>query len=91
MLKVRRTMTEILLNVTNRHIEAICKEELQRYTKKYKGISGIRRSNVIKQSKLIKIVFNSQLILKGKFLLFPNFCFVMFLFVRFLTGCVKFV
>ncbi|KAJ8985080.1 hypothetical protein NQ317_019764 [Molorchus minor] len=42
MLKVRRTMTEILLNVTNRHIEAICKEEHQRYTKKYKGIVANR-------------------------------------------------
>lgn len=38
MLKVRRTMTEILLNVTNREIQQICKEELQRYITKNKGI-----------------------------------------------------
>lgn len=38
MLKVRRTMTEILLNVTNREIQQICKEELQRYFIKNKGI-----------------------------------------------------
>lgn len=38
MLKVRRTMTEILLNVTNREIHQICKEELQRYISKSKGI-----------------------------------------------------
>lgn len=31
-------MTEVLLNVTNRQIEAICKEEHQRFLKKYKGI-----------------------------------------------------
>ncbi|XP_018576691.1 arginine/serine-rich protein PNISR isoform X2 [Anoplophora glabripennis] len=37
MLKVRRMMTEILLNVTNRQIEAICKEEHQRFLKKYKA------------------------------------------------------
>ncbi|XP_023020972.2 uncharacterized protein isoform X4 [Leptinotarsa decemlineata] len=42
-LKVRRTMTEILLNVTNHQIEAICKEELQRFTKKYKA-SDLRSS-----------------------------------------------
>lgn len=38
MLKVRRTMTEILLTVTNREIHQICKEELQRYISKNKGI-----------------------------------------------------
>lgn len=38
MLKVRRTMTEILLNVTNKEIQQICKEELQRYINKNKGI-----------------------------------------------------
>lgn len=38
MLKVRRTMTEILLTVTNREIQQICKEELQRYFIKNKGI-----------------------------------------------------
>lgn len=38
MINVRRTMTEILLKVTNREIEAICREELQRYYKKHKGI-----------------------------------------------------
>ncbi|KAG5882500.1 hypothetical protein JTB14_008473 [Gonioctena quinquepunctata] len=43
MLKVRRTMTEILLNVTSRHIEAICKEELQRFKRKYKA-SDLRSS-----------------------------------------------
>ncbi|CAG9823171.1 unnamed protein product [Phaedon cochleariae] len=37
MLKVRRTMTEILLSVTNRHIEAVCREELQRFAKKRKA------------------------------------------------------
>ncbi|KAJ8918996.1 hypothetical protein NQ315_016900 [Exocentrus adspersus] len=37
MLKVRRTMTEILLNVTSRQIESICKEEHQRFLKKYKA------------------------------------------------------
>lgn len=64
MLKVRRTMTEILLNVTNRQIEAICKEELQRYTKKYKGIIVNRIFSVIKQYKLIKIDFNSVIPLR---------------------------
>lgn len=38
MLKVRRTMTEILLSVTTREIQQICKEELQRYISKTKGI-----------------------------------------------------
>lgn len=38
MLKVRRTMTEILLNVTNKEIYNICIEELQRHIKKHKGI-----------------------------------------------------
>lgn len=31
-------MTEILLSVTNREIQQICKEELQRYINKNKGI-----------------------------------------------------
>ncbi|XP_017772598.1 PREDICTED: arginine/serine-rich protein PNISR [Nicrophorus vespilloides] len=34
MLKVRRTMTEILLKVTNREIQIICREELQRHIRK---------------------------------------------------------
>ncbi|XP_044262590.1 arginine/serine-rich protein PNISR-like [Tribolium madens] len=37
MMNVRRTMTEILLKVTNREIENICREELQRYHKKHKA------------------------------------------------------
>ncbi|RZC35491.1 arginine/serine-rich protein PNISR, partial [Asbolus verrucosus] len=37
MMNVRRTMTEILLKVTNREIETICREELQRHHKKYKA------------------------------------------------------
>ncbi|KAK9731349.1 Arginine/serine-rich protein PNISR [Popillia japonica] len=37
MLKVRKTMTEILLKVTNREIYTICKEELQRHLKKMKA------------------------------------------------------
>ncbi|CAG9857074.1 unnamed protein product [Phyllotreta striolata] len=37
MLKVRKTMTEILLTVTNRLIEGVCKEELQRYLKHNKA------------------------------------------------------
>lgn len=43
MLKVRRTMTEILLNVTNREIYTICKEELQRHLKRAKGIVQNRK------------------------------------------------
>lgn len=45
MMNVRRTMTEILLKVTNREIENICYEELQRHQKKYKGIVGVRASS----------------------------------------------
>ncbi|XP_025832810.1 arginine/serine-rich protein PNISR-like isoform X2 [Agrilus planipennis] len=37
MLKVRRTMTEILLKVTNKQILEICKEELQRHLRKNKA------------------------------------------------------
>ncbi|XP_063912930.1 arginine/serine-rich protein PNISR-like isoform X2 [Zophobas morio] len=37
MMNVRRTMTEILLKVTNREIELICREELQRHHKKRKA------------------------------------------------------
>lgn len=37
MLKVRHTMTEILLSVTNRHIESVCREELQRFMKNQKA------------------------------------------------------
>lgn len=35
---MRKTMTEILLKVTNEQIEQVCKEERQRYIKKRKGI-----------------------------------------------------
>ncbi|XP_065157873.1 arginine/serine-rich protein PNISR isoform X2 [Atheta coriaria] len=38
MLKVRRTMTEILLKVTNREIAQICKEEQQRHVRKLKAV-----------------------------------------------------
>ncbi|KAK4883296.1 hypothetical protein RN001_006615 [Aquatica leii] len=37
MLKVRRTMTEILLKVTNQEIRAVCKEEFQRILRKHKA------------------------------------------------------
>nr|CAH7719913.1 unnamed protein product [Callosobruchus chinensis] len=37
MMKVRRTMTEILLKVTNSLIESVCKEERNRYHKKLKA------------------------------------------------------
>nr|CAI5843617.1 unnamed protein product [Callosobruchus analis] len=37
MMKVRRTMTEILLKVTNSLIESVCKEERNRYLKKLKA------------------------------------------------------
>ncbi|KAF5303504.1 hypothetical protein FQR65_LT08203 [Abscondita terminalis] len=37
MLKVRRTMTEILLKVTNQEIRAVCKEEFQRMLRKHKA------------------------------------------------------
>ncbi|XP_066138788.1 arginine/serine-rich protein PNISR-like isoform X1 [Euwallacea fornicatus] len=38
MLKVRKSMTEILLKVTNELIEQVCKEERQRYIKKRKAL-----------------------------------------------------
>ncbi|XP_031332108.1 arginine/serine-rich protein PNISR-like isoform X2 [Photinus pyralis] len=37
MMKVRRTMTEILLKVTNQEIRAVCKEEFQRQLRKSKA------------------------------------------------------
>ncbi|KAF5280233.1 hypothetical protein FQA39_LY18093 [Lamprigera yunnana] len=37
MLKMRRTMTEVLLKVTNQEIRAVCKEEFQRYLRKRKA------------------------------------------------------
>jgi hypothetical protein len=51
MMNVRRTMTEILLKVTTREIESICREELQRHHKKYKAsdhrVSAPSGANVI--------------------------------------------
>lgn len=40
-MKVRKTMTEILLKVTNQLIEQTCKEERQRYIKKRRGIVAL--------------------------------------------------
>lgn len=56
MIKVRRTMTEILLTVTNRQIEVICKEELQRFLKRHKGI--IKLFSVAYENKLLRITAN---------------------------------
>jgi arginine/serine-rich splicing factor 18 len=80
MMNVRRTMTEILLKVTTREIESICREELQRHHKKYKGI-GIRASpcKLTNKKSLVVCLFDSffffQVVGDGKSPLVPYLSF----------------
>lgn len=82
-------MTEILLNVTNRHIETICREELQRFSRKRKGIIKFRFFSVVYRNKSLIITANTIRLFpeeKVKETLFiPTLVFVIIL-LRFLAG-----
>lgn len=85
MMKVRRTMTEILLTVTSRHIDAICREELQRFVKKHKGIMRFRLFSVVKINKLLRLSANINRLFPDekvkKLLIYPLPC-VCYYFVK---------
>lgn len=83
-------MTEILLTVTNRHIETICKEELQRFLKRHKGILLFRLFSVVNRNKLLIINANINRLFPDekvkKLLIFPLSLVFVIILLRLLAG-----